>query len=109
MPEPELTREEIEELVDENIKFAKIYANHGDVSGMETSLEIVMKYGQKIGKSLSSDEVAKIKFEGYDLGAKLMRKRANELKNAGRISEAENAEMLADSYTSEAMMLKQTF
>ena len=107
MPEPELTREEIEEIVDENIRFAKIYANHGDVSGMETALEIVMKYGQKMDKMLDSDELAKIKLEGYDRGAKLMRQRAKELRDGGKINEADNAQMLADSYTSEALMLKQ--
>jgi len=107
IPEPELTREELEEIVDENIKFAKMYADHGDVSGMETALEIVMKYGQKIGRTIGSDELAKIKLEGYDRGAKLMRQRAKEFRDEGKIHEADNAQMLADSYTSEALMLKQ--
>ena len=108
IPEPELSREEIKELVDENIKFAKIYADNGNVSGMEMSLEIVMKYGLKIGKSLASDELVKIKLEGYEKGAKLMRQKAIKLKNESKINEANNAEMLADSYASEALMLRQT-
>jgi hypothetical protein len=106
--EPELIREEIEELVAENIKFAKIYAHHGDVSGMEMALEIIMKYGRRIDKSLATDEIAEIKLEGYEKGAKLMRQSAIKLKNEGKINEANNAEMLADSYAGEALILKQT-
>ena len=108
MPEPELTREEIDELVDESIKFAKIYANDGNVSGMEMAFQDAIKQGRKIGRSFDSTEIAKIKLMGYERGEKLMREREAELKKAGKINEAQNAFMLAESYSNEAILLKKT-
>ena len=105
---PELSREEMEELVDENIRFAKRYANLGNVSGMEMSLEIVMQYAQKIGRSFDSREMGKIKLAGYERGAKLMQERAATLQKEGKIREAQNAVRLASTYDSEAKMLKYT-
>ena len=105
---PELSREEMEELVDENIHFAKRYANLGNVSGMEMSLEIVMQYAQKIGRSFDSREMGKIKLAGYERGAKLMQERAATLQKEGKIREAQNAVKLASTYDSEAKMLKYT-
>jgi hypothetical protein len=103
---PELSREEMEELVDENIQFAKRYANLGNVSGMEMSLEIVMQYAQKIGRSFDSREMGNIKLTGYERGAKLMQEKAAELQKEGKIREAQNAIKLASTYDNEAKMLK---
>jgi len=105
---PELSREEMEELVDENIRFARKYASEGNVSGMEMSLEVVTQYAQKIGRSLDSQEMAKIKLMGYERGAKAMRERAAELQKEGKIREAQNAVKLASTYGDEARMLKYT-
>jgi len=105
---PELSREEMEELVDENIQFAKKYAAEGNVSGMEMSLEVVTQYGQKIGRSLDSQEMAEIKLMGYERGAEVMRERAAELQNEGKLREAQNAARLATTYNNEARILKYT-
>jgi soluble cytochrome b562 len=105
---PELSREEMEELVDENIQFARKYANEGNVSGMEMSLEVVMQYGQKLGRSLDSQEMAEIKLMGYERGTKVMQERAAELQKEGKIREAQNAARLASTYGDEARMLKYT-
>lgn len=105
---PELSREEMEELVDENFQIAKKYASAGNVSGMEMSLEIAMEYGQKIGRSFDSEEMAKVKFMGYERGAKMMREKAAELQKAGETRQAENSIKLARSYSNEAKMLKYT-
>ena len=105
---PELSREEMEELVDENIQFAKRYASEGNVSGMEMSLEVAMQYGQKIGRSFRSLEIAKIKLMGYERGEKVMRERAEELQKEGKIREAQNAVRLANTYGNEAKMFKYT-
>ena len=105
-PKPELSREEMEELVDENMQFAERYARLGNVSGMEMSLEVATQYGQKIGRSFSSQESERIKLMGYEGGEKLMLARAAELREAGKIREAENAARLAISYGDEAKMLK---
>jgi hypothetical protein len=105
---PELSREEMEELVDENMQSAEEYASEGNVSGMEMSLEVAMQYGQKIGRSFSSLEIAKIKLMGYERGEKAMQERAAELQEAGKIREAQNALRLANTYGSEAKMLKYT-
>jgi hypothetical protein len=103
---PELSREEMEELVDENIRFAKRYASVGNVSGMEMSLEIAVQYAQKIGRSFDSREMGKIKLAGYERGAKLMQERVTKLQKEGKIREAQNAAKLASAYDSEAKMLK---
>ena len=105
---PELSREDMEELVDENIRFARKYASEGNVSGMEMSLEVVVQYGQKIGRSLSSQETARIKLMGYERGEKALRERALELQKAGKMREAQNAAGLAITYGNEAKMLKYT-
>jgi hypothetical protein len=106
--EPELSREDMEELVDESIKFAKIYASDGSVSGMEMALQDAVKYGRKIGRSFDSIEIAKIKLMGYELGEKVMLKREAELRKAGRFNEAQNALNLAELYGTEAKLLKKT-
>ena len=103
---PELSREDMEELVNENMKSAKDYASAGNVSGMEMSLEVAMQYAQKIGRSFDSLEIAQIKLMGYERGAKVMRERAAELKNAGKMGEARNAATLANTYGDEAKILK---
>ena len=105
---PELTREEMEELVEENIRFARRYASLGNVSGMEMSLELAMEYAQKTGRSFSSKEIAEIKLMGYERGAELMRKRVEKLKEEGKTQEAQNAARLASIYGDEASMLKFT-
>ena len=105
---PELSREEMEELVNENIQFARKYASDGNVSGMEMSLEVVMQYAQKIGRSFSSQEIARIKLMGYERGEKVMLERITELQKAGKTREAQNAARLADTYGNEAKMLKYT-
>jgi hypothetical protein len=98
----------MEELVNENIRFANRYASVGNVSGMEMSLEIVMQYAQKIGRSFDSREIGKIKLAGYERGAKLMQEKAAELQKEGKIREAQNAIKLASTYDNEAKMLKYT-
>ena len=105
---PELSREEMEELVDENMRVAKRHARAGNVSGMEMSLEIALQYAQKIGRSFDSQEMAKIKFMGYERGEKVMRERAAQLEKEGKMREAQNAMRLASTYGDEAKMLKYT-
>jgi len=107
-PEPELSKDDIIEIINENIKYAKIYSNDGNVSGMEMSIEIAIKYSNQLGQMLDSDDIAKIKLIGYERGEKLMRKKANEFRAEGKINQADNAEILADNYASEALMLRQT-
>lgn len=106
IPEPVLTREEMEEIVRESISYAKSYAANGNVSGMEMSLEDAEKYGKKLGISYDSTELIKIKLMGYERGEKLMRKRAEDLQKTGKIRESNNAITLADEYASEARMLR---
>ena len=106
--EPELSREDMEELVNENMQFAKKYADEGNVSGMEMSLEIAMQNAQKIGRSFDSQEIGKIKLMGYERGEKLMRERTTELQKVGKINDAQNAARLASTYGNEAKMLKYT-
>jgi len=106
--ELELSREEMEQLVGENIQFAKRYARAGNVSGMEMSLEITMQYAQKLGRSFDSQEIGKIKLTGYERGEKVMRERIAELQKAGKTREAQNAARLAATYGNEAKMLKYT-
>ena len=108
IPEPELTKEEMEELVDESIKFAKIYAIDGNVSGMEMAFQDAIKHGRKIGRSFDFTEIAKIKLVGYERGEKLMRERELELRVAGRLNEAQNALNLAEAYATEAILLRKT-
>lgn len=108
IPEPDLTKDEMQEIVDENVKFAKIYANDGNVSGMEMALEDALKYSRKLGKSLDSNEITKIKMTGYKNGAKVMQNRAEELSKVGKIRESQNAHELATKYANEAEMLKRT-
>jgi len=108
VPEPELTREEMNELVEESIKFAKIYAIDGSVSGMEMALQDAIKYGRKIGRSFDSTEIAKMKLIGYERGEKVMREREEEFRKAGKLNEAQNALQLAESYGNEARLLKMT-
>ena len=98
----------MEELVSENMQFAKSYASAGNVSGMEMSLEVAMQYAQKIGRSFDSQEIAQVKLMGYERGTKVMHERAAELKNAGKMREARNAATLANTYGDEAKMLKYT-
>ena len=106
IPEPDLTKEEMQEIVDENIKFLRIYANEGNVSGMEMVLEEAIKYGRKLGISLDSNEIAKIKMLGYRHSEKIMRNKAEELSKAGKARESENALELAEKYLNEAELLK---
>jgi len=105
---PELSKEDMEELVDENMRAAKKYAVAGNVSGMEMSLEIAMQYAQKLGRSFDSQEIGKIKLTGYERGEKVMQKRTAELQEAGKMREAQNAARLASTYGNEAKMLKYT-
>ena len=105
---PDLTREEMAELVDENFRIAKKYANAGNVSGMEMSLEIAMEYAQKIGRSFDSREIAEIKAMGFEHGEKALRERSLELKEAGKLREAQKANDLAITYGNEAKLLKYT-
>ena len=105
---PDLSREEMEELVEENIRFAEKYASEGNVSGMEMSLEVAMQYAEKIGRSFDSRKLAEVKLMGYERGEKLMRERAAELQEAGKINEARNAARLATVYGDEAKMLRYT-
>jgi hypothetical protein len=106
IPEPDLTKEEMQEIVDENIKFLRIYANEGSVSGMEMALEEAIKYSRKLGISLDTNEIAKIKMLGYKHGGKIMRDRAEELSKAGKDRESESALELAEKYSNEAELLK---
>ncbi len=106
IPEPDLSKDDMQEIVSENIKFAKIYANDGNVSGMEMALEEALKYSKKLGKTLDSNEIAKIKVRGYKNGAKIMRDKAEELSKAGRFRESQNASELASKYANEADLLK---
>ena len=106
IPEPELTREEMEELVDEGLKYAGQYAAEGNVSGMEMALEEAMKYGRKIGRSFDPDNIDRIRLQGYELGEKLMRKQAEKYQGAGKLREYQNAMQLADSYGGQAGMLR---
>ncbi len=105
---PDLTREEMAELVDENFRLAKKYASAGNVSGMEMSLEIAMEYAQKIGRSFDSQEIAKINLMGFEHGEKALQERSTELKEAGKLREAQKAGDLAIIYGNEAKMLKYT-
>lgn len=105
---PELSREEMEELVAENMRVAKRHSSAGNVSGMEMSLEVAIQYAQKMGRSFDSQEIGKIKLIGYQRGEKAMRERAAELNKAGKIREAQNAITLANTYGNEARMLKYT-
>ena len=105
---PDLSREEMEELVDENMRVARRHASAGNVSGMEMSLEIAMQYAQKLGRSFDSKDIEKVKLTGYERGEKVMQERAEELKKAGKTREAQNAVKLASSYGDEAKMLKYT-
>lgn len=104
--EPELTKEEIKEIVNESIKYAKSYAANGNVSGMEMSLESVEKYSKKLGAPYDSTELTKIKLMGYERGENLMRKKAEEFQKAGKIREFNNAMTLADEYGNEARILR---
>lgn len=106
--EPELPREDMVELVDENIKFAEKYASEGNVSGMEMALEIVAKYSQKIGRKLETQKTEKIKLIGYERGEKALKERAMKLQKEGKIREAQNAIKLANAYGNEAKMLRLT-
>ena len=106
--EPDLTREEMTELVDDNFRLAEKYAKAGNVSGMEMSLEIAMEYAQKIGRSFDSQEIGKIKLTGYERGEKALRERAIALNEAGKTREAQKANDLASAYGSEAKILKYT-
>ena len=105
---PELSREEMEELVDENMRVAERQAKAGNVAGMEMSLEIAMEYAQKIGRSFDSREIGKIKLMGYERGEKVMQERTAALKNEGKMREAQNAARLASAYGSEATLLRNT-
>lgn len=104
--EIELSKEEMEEILNESISYAKSYAASGNVSGMEMSLEDVEKYSKKLGISYDSTELTKIKLTGYERGEKLMRKKAEELKKAGKIREFNNAIALANEYGNEARILR---
>jgi len=108
-PGPDLTREEMTELVDDNFRLAKKYASTGNVSGMEMSLEIAVEYAQKLGRSFDSQEMATIKLMGFERGEKALKKRATELKEAGKLREAEKAIDLATIYGDEAKILRYTF
>ncbi len=105
---PDLTREEMTELVDDNFRLAKRYASAGNVSGMEMSLEIAMEYAQKIGRSFDSREIAEIKLTGFEHGEKALQERAMDLKEAGKLREAQKANDLAVIYGNEAKLLKYT-
>ncbi|MBD3181636.1 hypothetical protein GF312_05035 [Candidatus Poribacteria bacterium] len=98
--------EEMQELVDENMDFARRYARLGNVSGMEMSLELALDYAQKIKKTFDSQQIGKIKLEGYEQGYKIMNKRASELKEQGKKREAQTALKLAATYENEAKLLK---
>lgn len=104
--EPDLTEDEMQEIVEESIKFARIYANDGNVSGMEMALEEALKYSKKLGKSLDSNEITKLKIKGYEKGAKAMQNKADEMSKAGKIRESQNAKELATRYANEAELLK---
>lgn len=106
IPEPDLTEDEMQEIIEENFKFAKIYANDGNVSGMEMALEEALKYSKKLKKSVDSNEITKIKVNGYEKGAKAMQDKAEELSKAGKIRESQNANELASRYANEAELLK---
>ncbi len=108
IPEPDLTKEEMQEIVDENIKFLRIYANEGNVSGMEMALEEAIKYSLKLGNPLDSDEIAKIKMIGYKHGGEIMHEKAKELSEAGKVRESQNALELAEKYANEAELLRRT-
>ena len=103
---PDLTKEEMTELVDENFQLAEKYADAGNVSGMEMSLEIALEYANKIGRSFDSKRISEIKLTGYERGEKVLHERAIELKEAGKLREAQKANDLASVYGSEAKMLK---
>lgn len=105
---PDLTREEMAELVDGNFRLAKKYASAGNVSGMEMSLEIAVEYAQKLGRSFDSQEMAEIKLMGFERGEKALKERAIELKEAGKLREAEKANNLAAIYGDEAKILRYT-
>ncbi len=104
----ELSKEDMEELISENMRVAKRYASAGNVSGMEMSLEVAMQYAQKMGRSFDSQEIGKMKLMGYERGEKVMQAKMAEFKEAGKIREAQNAARLADTYGNEAKMLKYT-
>lgn len=103
---PNLTKEEMEELVDKNMQIALKYAKAGNVSGMEMSLEVALQNAQKIGKSFDSREIGRIKLEGFERGEEALRKRALELKEAGKMNEAQKAAALAVTYGNEAKLIK---
>ena len=75
---------------------------------MEMSMELALKYAQKIGRSFDSQKILEIKLLAYERGEKLMRKKAQELEDAGKLQEAQNAAQLAETYSNEARMIKYT-
>jgi hypothetical protein len=105
---PDLSREEMEELVDENMRVGEKQARAGNVAGMEMSLEIALEYAQKMGRSFDSREIGKIKLMGYERGEKVMQERSAALQNEGKMREAQNAARLASAYGSEATLLRNT-
>ena len=103
---PDLTSEEMEQLVNENFRLAKKYASAGTVSGTEMALETVMLYAKKIGRTFDSKEIDRIKLMAYERGEKALRERAKELQEAGKYHEAQQAAGLSITYGNEAKMLK---
>lgn len=104
--EPELSIEEMEELVSEGIRYAAQYAEEGNVSGMEMALEEAIKYARKLKKELDPTEIDRIKLKGYELGGQLMQKRAEQLKREGKVRESQNANILAEEYKKQAELIR---
>lgn len=104
----ELSVDEINDLIRSNVEYAEQCSCEGNVSGMEMALEVAAENAQKIGRTLASRRISEIKLMGYERGVEALKARIKSLQEEGKSVEAQRLQMLLETYSNEAELLRYT-
>jgi hypothetical protein len=104
--ELDLSVDEINDLIRENLQYAEKFAHEGNVSGMEMALEVAVENAQKIGRTLKSSRISEIKLMGYERGVESLQEQIKKLEAEGKSVEAQRLQILLASYSNEAELFR---
>ena len=102
----DLSVEDSLELVRSNMQYAEQCASEGNVSGMEMALEVALEQGRKIGHTFPERRISEIKLMGYERGVAVLESRIQNLEAEGKSIEAQRLQMLLETYSNEAELLR---
>ncbi|MBC8232286.1 hypothetical protein H8E77_22295 [bacterium] len=102
----DLSVDEINDLIDSNLKYAERCAHEGNVSGMEMALEVASERALRVSRTLKSSRISEIKLMGYERGVESLQAQIKNLEAEGKSIEAQRLQMLLASYSNEAELFR---